>query len=120
MTMTPARRNAALLLLALALGCEDPAAPPAYCWGQGGNGQLGNGTTTTVQRTPVAVSGTRRFASISAGRRYTCAVNPFNVAFCWGDNSWRQLGANVGFSTTTPVRVAGGLLFRRVGTAHSH
>jgi alpha-tubulin suppressor-like RCC1 family protein len=96
----------------------------AYCWGSGGYGQLGDGTTTSTQLSPVAVAGGRKFRSISAGRRYTCAVNFYDVAFCSGDNTWGQLGIGSGppyvFFSTTPVRVLGGLHFRRVNAGASH
>ena len=65
----------------------------AYCWGSGGYGQLGDGTTTSTQLGPVAVAAGRKFRSISAGRRYTCAVNFYDVAFCWGDVATSSSGS---------------------------
>ena len=42
----------------------------AYCWGQGGFGQLGDGSVDSsvfnFQTTPIAVSGGLMFASVSA------------------------------------------------------
>jgi hypothetical protein len=77
----------------------------AFCWGR--------------DLIPSEVPGGRRFRQVSVGLKYICGVNPYDVAFCWGDNHWGQLGTGGG-STTTPVRVAGGLRFRRVFTAASH
>ena len=43
------------------------------CWGYGGYGQLGNGSTSN-QTTPVQVSNISTATSISAGSDYTCAL----------------------------------------------
>jgi alpha-tubulin suppressor-like RCC1 family protein len=86
----------------------------AYCWGDVSNSKLGTGsnTGTTV---PAPVAGGRHFRLIRAGYDHTCAVTPYDVGFCWGRNRFGEVGAN---STTsvfpTPVRVVGGLSFRRI------
>jgi alpha-tubulin suppressor-like RCC1 family protein len=85
----------------------------AYCWGDNGNGQLGDGTTTQRRR-PVLVGGGRHFRQISAGSNHTCAVTPGNRAFCWGNNAAGQLGTGTTTPRKNPVAVAGGLLFSRV------
>jgi alpha-tubulin suppressor-like RCC1 family protein len=87
----------------------------AYCWGYGGEGQLGDGTRTS-HRTPVAVAGSRRWRQVIAGNYHTCGVTMANVAFCWGLN---QTGANGDGTTalsTKPVRVAGDIAFARIST----
>ncbi len=78
----------------------------AYCWGRDDYGQLGDGNRTpfnTGNATPVAVGGGLIFRSLSVGELYTCGVaqmlgtptGPSSAAgtiFCWGDNSFGQLG----------------------------
>ena len=78
----------------------------AYCWGYGGNGRLGDGTTTD-RTTPVAVSGGLMFASVSAGAYHTCGVTTGGTAHCWGYNRWGQLGDGTKTDRLTPVRVVG-------------
>jgi alpha-tubulin suppressor-like RCC1 family protein len=82
------------------VSCGVTTAQRVYCWGQ--------------DLVPTEVPGGRRFRKISVGFEHICAVNPFDVAFCWGNNRYGQLGTGGGFFTTTPTRVAGGLQWRRV------
>ena len=80
--------------------CGITTAQRLYCWGS--------------DLVPAEVPGGRKFKSVSVGREHICAVNPFDVAFCWGNNNrYGQLGTGGGFSLT-PVRVAGGHKWRRV------
>lgn len=77
----------------------------AYCWGENGRGQLGDGSTVN-RSTPVPVSTTERFVAIGAGDLHTCAMTAARAVFCWGDNTRGQLtGANPGGFIPTPVRV---------------
>jgi alpha-tubulin suppressor-like RCC1 family protein len=65
----------------------------AYCWGNNGYGQLGNGTANG-QITPalVQVKGlTSGVTSIVSGYLHVCAVMNGNV-YCWGNNLYGQLG----------------------------
>jgi alpha-tubulin suppressor-like RCC1 family protein len=92
----------------------------AYCWGLNDDGQLGDGTHGTTRLRPVAVAGGHSFRQVSAGLDHTCAVTPWDVAFCWGNNNQGKLGTT-GFTHFTPTRVGGGLLFRQViaGALHT-
>jgi alpha-tubulin suppressor-like RCC1 family protein len=82
----------------------------AYCWGGNSSGQLGDGTTTS-RLTPVAVETGVRFAQLGSRYDHTCAVQAdTGVGYCWGSNTYGQ----VGDATTTsprlaPTRVAGAL-----------
>lgn len=51
----------------------------AYCWGYGGNGRLGNGTTSK-STTPSLVLGEHTFSTISAGYRHTVGLS-LNTTF---------------------------------------
>jgi alpha-tubulin suppressor-like RCC1 family protein len=67
----------------------------AYCWGAGGNGQLGNSTTAcpcTSSDVPVLVKGGLTFTQISAGTNFACALTSAGAAYCWGANSNGQQG----------------------------
>src|SRR5947199_232466 len=93
--------------------CGVTTAGAAYCWGYNGDGELGNGTTTTSP-TPVAVSGGLTWAAVSAGLYHTCGVTTAGAAYCWGYNGDGQLGNGTTTNSPTPVAVAGGLTFATV------
>jgi alpha-tubulin suppressor-like RCC1 family protein len=87
----------------------------AYCWGNNSNGTLGVGPPENLRLTPVPVAGGLRFRQVGVGFSHTCGVTLGNVAYCWGANIFGEVGDGTTFSTRlTPVRVAGGLRFRRV------
>lgn len=79
-----------------------------WCWGNNGSGRLGDGTTTR-RTTPVQVStatGMINATAVAAGNSHTCAlVNDGQLAFCWGANSFGQLGDSTRTARRTPVQV---------------
>jgi alpha-tubulin suppressor-like RCC1 family protein len=88
----------------------------AFCWGRNGQGRLGDGTTTDIDRVrPVAVTGGLFFLQVSPGDDHTCGVTTTNRVYCWGSNSYGQLGegGTVGLSPT-PIPIASGRRFREV------
>ena len=67
----------------------------AWCWGVNEFGQLGiYDSQVTHATSPMAVlmPGDTRFSGISARHQTTCALDLFGNAWCWGANSYGQLG----------------------------
>jgi len=76
----------------------------AYCWGDNLFGELGDGTITpTSKPSPVAVAGGLDFLAVSAGGPHSCGLTTAHVAYCWGDNSFGELGDGTMTSSPTPV-----------------
>lgn len=79
----------------------------AYCWGNNGSGQLGDGTQSE-RRTPTAVQGIgRAVVRLAAGGDHTCAQDLRGRSWCWGFNGVGALGDGTMESRLTPVEVAG-------------
>lgn len=82
----------------------------AYCWGGGGNGELGDGTYDDTD-VPVAVlTGNGlpdTWKSVSAAQSFTCGIGGDDSAYCWGYNAEGQLGPDVpaGDYRNVPVRI---------------
>ena len=92
------------------------------CWGDNSVGQLGNGTLVS-STTPVAVTGGFDFLTISSGEQHSCSVtNSFGnpIAYCWGDNSFGQLGDGTTTGRTAPVAVTGGVSFFALSAGGRH
>jgi alpha-tubulin suppressor-like RCC1 family protein len=80
------------------------------CWGTGGQGQLGNGSTSN-RYYPGDVSGGQEFDMVSVGLQgsgHVCGVTTGHRAYCWGWNFAGQLGdGTTQIIRSTPVAVVG-------------
>ncbi|MGD0167484.1 MAG: hypothetical protein ABSC51_09400 [Gaiellaceae bacterium] len=77
-----------------------------YCWGDNGNGELGDGTTTN-RSTPVPAGSISTAAAVSAGEYHSCATLSDGTAQCWGAAAYGQVGDGTTSDTSTPVTVIG-------------
>jgi alpha-tubulin suppressor-like RCC1 family protein len=96
--------------------CGLTSAGRAYCWGAGDRGQLGRavpicttvaGFTNSCSATPVSVTTSATFTTLSVGDSHSCGLEPSGVAQCWGDNGQGQLGAG-GYMNSASALVAHG------------
>lgn len=86
-----------------------------YCWGQAGQGRLGNGTTTPDRNKPVLVvtsgiSNFKGFTQLALGNGHSCALEQSGRVFCWGLGTSSQLGNGANVNSTLPVMVDTSLL----------
>lgn len=101
--------------------CGLTSAGTAYCWGSRSSGQLGVGDSLNVHPIPTLVVGGIAFTELSAqGYFHVCGVARSGAAYCWGYNNLGQLGVGDSTNRSTPVPVAGGLVFKTVAAGGLH
>jgi alpha-tubulin suppressor-like RCC1 family protein len=77
------------------------------CWGNNNSFQLSDGTLLD-RSSPVDVLGLGSgVLAVTAGGQHTCAVTSGGAVFCWGNNSYGQLGDGTTGNQSTPVDVVG-------------
>ncbi|MGA1362388.1 MAG: RCC1 domain-containing protein, partial [Ilumatobacteraceae bacterium] len=91
--------------------CAASAAGEVWCWGEGGRLQLGSTANSTVDQTsPQRTDALGDVASrVVAGDEFSCAHLGNSSVWCWGDNSFGQLGrgSTSPSSSSEPTAVAG-------------
>ena len=94
--------------------CAVTSAGRVSCWGSNSNGQLGNPTLATGSGQHYATGQVVAFASgtpltdvrsVSAGTAHTCALTNGGRVYCWGDNTYGQLGNDATSSSLQPALV---------------
>ncbi|HEY5389590.1 MAG TPA: hypothetical protein VIJ83_03465, partial [Solirubrobacteraceae bacterium] len=73
-------------------------------WGYNGSGQLGNGTTT-LSRTPVAVSGLSNVIAVAGGSEHSLALLSNATMMGWGANREGQIGDGSTTNRHVPVAI---------------
>jgi alpha-tubulin suppressor-like RCC1 family protein len=97
--------------------CALTPAGQAFCWGVGIDGRLGNGSSTGIFTTPVAVLDGHTFFAITADADRSCALNQRGQAYCWGG---QPLGDGSDRWQTRPVPVEGGHTFVHIAGGGGH
>ena len=87
------------------------------CWGDTGQGQLGNGPSRYIYASPIplAVVGIKDGIDIATGAEHSCALREDGAISCWGNNRNGQLGngqsaddlTNNSANSSVPVEVVG-------------
>jgi|GEM_PF-6191841 len=64
-----------------------------YCWGENSHSRLGDGTSDS-RNTPglVSLPPTERVVAVSMGYYHTCAITEDRELWCWGRDSYGELG----------------------------
>src|SRR5438270_799091 len=79
-----------------AYACAVRAGGSVWCWGSGGNGQLGNNATAdspiAVQVVTTAGPPLTGIVAVAGGSYFACALASDATVWCWGDNGQGQLG----------------------------
>lgn len=91
----------------------------SYCWGEGADGQIGDGGLSRVSIPTAIQSGGVAYVDFAGGHDFMCGLDASRNAWCWGMNDWGQLGKS-GDESPTPVAVAGNLRFDAIYGRHQH
>jgi alpha-tubulin suppressor-like RCC1 family protein len=105
--------------------CGLTAGGDAYCWGFNGGGNLGTGETIDQRTTPGLVAGGHTFSAITTKTGTACGVTTSGAAYCWGDNTIKELGAATTETCGTgskpcshvPLAVTGGKIFTSIASS---
>ncbi len=83
----------------------------AYCWGQNGWGQIGNGSMDTLRHAaPEPVQGGHTFKALRVADHTSCGIRNDSTAYCWGRNRGNY-GNGDTIDAGTPTLAAGGMTF---------
>ena len=83
--------------------CAITTGGAAQCWGANLNGQVGVGTKTSYELSPLPVTGlSSGVAALTGGRYHTCAITTGGAILCWGANILGQLGDGTTNEHLTP------------------
>ena len=122
-TVPPTPLRAVALAAGISHTCAALEGGVMLCWGDNGNGQLGNGVTTGKFPSPGAVVGISKVVAVTAGFSHSCAVLANGDTRCWGLNDGGQLGTGVGGSTLqrsgSQLTVSGPALLLDAGGHHT-
>lgn len=83
--------------------CSRNAAGEVRCWGNNTAGQLGRGTTSTLEYMPATVDGLTA-SDLALGLEHSCATTSAGLS-CWGENDWGQLGDDSRDDAASPLGV---------------
>jgi alpha-tubulin suppressor-like RCC1 family protein len=85
--------------------CASKTDGSLWCWGGNGGGQLGDGTTTD-KPSPIQVNALgMAVAAVAAGSAHTGALKTDGSLWCWGGNTWGQLGDGTTVKKSSPTQV---------------
>ena len=119
--VTPKAASLQFTQLAASYGdtCGVTTSLAVSCWGWNQSGQLGNGSTTTVNH-PSAVVGLGASRQVSLGHSHSCALLVSGMVACWGQNQYGQLGIGTTTNSSTPVTIPGLTSVRQVALGSGH
>ncbi|MGB8982670.1 MAG: hypothetical protein WCC12_12405 [Anaerolineales bacterium] len=99
--------NAAALVAGSDHTCAYMLAGGIKCWGANESGQLGDGSLINRLEPVGVLESLQDMTALAAGFAHSCALDSQGQVWCWGDNSYGQLGNGNYIIHTEPVMVSG-------------
>lgn len=105
--------------------CARKANGRLFCWGRDLVGEVGNGggNDNAIPSPTQVAGGFTDWRAVSAGRNHTCGRRAIGsgTLFCWGLNTWGQLGnGGVGTTQPSPSQVLGATSWTAVSAGEFH
>lgn len=76
------------------------------CWGENGYGALGQPISSpSLNINPSTVSEVSEPKDVSVGHNFSCAIDKVGSIWCWGTNTFGQLGSGDIVNNATPTKV---------------
>ena len=94
--------TAAAVAAGAAHTCAALASGEVKCWGDGGAGQLGQGSFAPLLAPAGAIALPRAAAGVAAGADFSCALLADSQVICWGGGARGQLGSGDGTDRAAP------------------
>lgn len=90
-----------------------------WSWGYNMRGQLGDGTTTD-KKSPVQIKSEIQFSQVSAGDRFSLAIDCDGNLWSWGKNDCGQLGGGTTTDKTSPEQIKTETKFKQISAGGNH
>jgi len=98
--------------------CEVRDDGTLWCWGKGGNGELGQGdpggSDDEDRPEPGRIGSLTTWAHVATGANHNCAVRTDGSLWCWGRNDHGELGLGDRENRYEPARVGSLTTWRKV------
>ncbi len=98
-----------------------PTSQTLWCWGKNDLSQLGH--TPVNNKIPSLVDLATDWTAISAGDSHACAIktqSPNQYLYCWGDNTYGQLGQGDNLAELTPKQVGTDINWLGISAGGNH
>ncbi len=107
--------------------CGLTAGREIYCWGWNSDGRAGPARRDGAPATPIVLPGGATPVALTAGgddtdglMGHSCALSAAGEAFCWGNNTFGQLGDGTTETRPNPMPVSGGHRFTQLSAGAAH
>jgi alpha-tubulin suppressor-like RCC1 family protein len=87
--------------------CSRRADSSLFCWGRNGYGQVGDGTTDNANAPVLIKVLGQTVTQVAPGTTHTCALKSNGTVWCWGENTYEELGNGTSSTSYKPVEVVG-------------
>jgi alpha-tubulin suppressor-like RCC1 family protein len=91
-----------------------------YCWGYGEFGQVGDSEEDLLAESPRRIGSFEDWSRIAAGDSHTCGARTNGKLYCWGSDSYGQIGDDDGTHAIAPRRVSSSEDWATVTAGENH